>query len=143
MSLERDLQSELRVLEEQTITIPNPSTVDGTAIDTQWARAIVFVIKPGEVIDTDVITFGLKESTDNVTFTAVDSDKILPRDLANLNLANPSNGAYQTFGVTSVERYLKVSLTGTTVPDSIDIIVTPILKDEERPWDEDGVDTKP
>ena len=145
MSLERDLQSELRVTGIDTITVPSATAVNGTALDTQGVRGIDFVVLMADTSLTGyVITIGFMDSPDGVTWTDVDTDKILPRDADDFVLADlDAEDRYQTWGVTSVERYLRPRLTGTTVEQSINIVLLPIKKDENRPEIEDGIDGNP
>ena len=145
MSLERDIQSELRVTNIDTITVDQATAYTGTALDTQGVRGIdiVVLMADGTLTGFD-IDISFQDSPDGVTWTAVDEDKVLPRDVDSYQILDLNDdGEYQCWGVTSVERYIRPVLTGITVPESVNVVLLPIKWDEDRPHWEDGIDAKP
>jgi hypothetical protein len=145
MALERDIQSELRVTEMDTITVPDANPYTGSAFDCQGVRGIDFVVlmADGALAGYD-IDISFQDSPDGVTWTAVADDKVLPRDIASYQILDlDADGKYQCWGVTSVERYIRPVLTGITVPQEIDVYLLPIKWDEDRPHWEDGIDGLP
>lgn len=125
----RDLQSEIAVLvETDTITASAPVSAF-TAIDTWGFGDVSFAVALNRALTlpADVTEFTITESDDNVTYTAVADDKVLPvSGQTDQMLINPVSPYKQTFGVISNKRYVKPVLTGTATltADLIATVVT-------------------
>ncbi len=146
--MQRDIQSLLKVLAVDTITVTTagaPETLQGTEIDTKGARSVAFAVVPDEAIDTDDIDFTVYESSVSGSgFTEVDNDKLLPTTGTDrYKLTDAVSGALQMFGVTGTERYIKPALETITVADDLTVSVTPILILDEKPVTPPAVDALP
>jgi hypothetical protein len=140
MSLERDLQADSAVIELEDIVLSEAGTVYSTTIiDTQWFRNFMVIVKPSREIDEDTAVDDLRivfrDSPDAVTYTAVSQGKVLPtRNYdANGQLCFNAIAPYeQTFGLTSVERYIEVGILGTVVDSAITFEVLVVMQPEQK-----------
>lgn len=118
MSLDRDIQSKIAVLHPENITVGQGAATVYSAdiIDTLGFRNIIISPVPERAITVgDDLRIAIQDSPDGITYTAVGHWKELPTrnvDLTNGELLfNALNPYYQTFGVTSVQRYLRIGVT--------------------------------
>lgn len=124
MSLERDMQCKIAVIDMDGVTVNEAASfASATIIDTKpntntpGFRAVQFAVEPSRVLDEDpaveAFRFMVEDSPDLITWTVVPEEKILPT--RNFNAAgqlifNAVAPYLQTFGVTSAQRYLRVSI---------------------------------
>lgn len=139
MSLERDLQSNLAVIGMASVVIDEVETLfSSTVIDTQGFRNLMVIVTPSRTINdtpTDDFRITFEDSPDNVTFTAVNESKVLPtRNYdANGQLIFTAETPYETtYGLTSVERYIKIGVVGTTVPVACTFALEVVMEAEDK-----------
>lgn len=119
MSLERDQQSFTAYLKEDdlTVDIRQPITDYSQIVDTQGFRTFTVTVEPDSLPFNDVanrIIFIAQDSPDGITWSDVSQTKIIPHRhyaTAGQFLCNPIIPYIQSFGIISVERYVKVGLT--------------------------------
>lgn len=163
---ERDIQSDLLVLDPQTLTMDSTGDDDiGTGIDTKGARGGMFAITAlGEELTTQVSYLEILDSDElSGTYTPVGAgdeaagDKQLPTELNTEYesdqygqlLVNPASGYRQVIGFVGTRRYVKLRAHTDTSQGSVALTVVPILEMEGRPtvetWNPniDSVDGEP
>lgn len=121
MSLERDMQSKIAVIDMEGVTVSEKdvAAVSTTVIDTQGFRAIQIAVEPSRELDavtTEAFRFYAEDSPDGVTYTQVAEIKILPTrnyDADGQLIINAVAPYLQTFGITSVQRYLQIGVIST------------------------------
>jgi hypothetical protein len=124
----------------EDITLSEAGTVNSaTIVDTQGFRNFMVIVKPSREISEGVLVDDLRitfnDSPDNVVFTAVNEAKVLPTrnfDAAGQLCFNALAPYEQTFGLTSVARYVQVGVIGAVVDSAItfeiEVVMQPELK---------------
>ncbi len=126
--MQKDFESIIQVTDVDTISITASAavTTQGTAIDTQGLRGIVFAGVPDEAISTDVATWAIYESdVVGSGYTVIDSSKYLATG-GSLTITDAAGGFINQFGCTSTKRYIKPAVVPTTIADDITFSVTAI-----------------
>jgi len=134
MSLERDFQSDTAVLVnyDASISLDQAGTSwSATVIDTIGMRNFMIAIGANREIDEDVTVDDpriiFRDSPDGITYTAVPQGEVLPTrnfDAAGQLIFNPAattNQWIQTFGLTSVERYVQVGVVATVLKAGLEV----------------------
>ena len=140
MSLERDLQADSAVIELEDVVIDQAKTsYSTTIIDTQWFRNFMVIVKPSRTISEDTAVDDLRvvfrDSPDAVTYTAVAQGKVLPTrnyDAGGQLCFNAVAPYEQTFGLTSVERYVEVGILGAVVDSAITFEILVVMQPEQK-----------
>jgi hypothetical protein len=139
MSLDRDLQSKIAVLHPEAVSIgqTGATVYSVDVVDTLGFRNIIISpTLPGDLVAGDDLRLALQDSPDGITWTAVGLWKDLPTrhvDLTNGQLFfNALAPYYQTFGCTSVQRYLRIGVTNVAGVRTGTITWTVIMEAENQ-----------
>jgi hypothetical protein len=117
VSLDRDIQSKIAVLHPETLTVGQTGATVYSAdiIDTLGFRNILISPTPSRAYGiADDVRLAIEDSPDGINWTVVGAWKELPTRNVDLNnheqLFNALMPYYQTFGCTSVQRYLRIGV---------------------------------
>jgi hypothetical protein len=124
MSLVTDIQSKLAhyLLAPLTLTAGVITNVVTASIDTLGANGLSIALMFDRVFaGTDALTYTFQDSPDNVTWTDVPEDAVLPYS-QNGVVADVVVGQHQNVGVFSTERYVRLKFNG--VVDTTDFVLT-------------------
>lgn len=116
MAGERDLQNNLAIRYLGWASLNTGDTETFGVVDTSKMRNLAFMVAPEEAIEAlDDVGILIEDSPDNITWTQVADNKLLPADGSN-DIVVATTGVYtQVVGVASHDRYVRLSLIATMV----------------------------